>query len=104
LYTPLPFKYRKKEKKNPILYAERLKLFYLCDQGVKIENNNLRFHEKKEQQQKYRSINFKQSNDMASKGEKVDHHGRQYTLPSSFTYGKRYYSQRYYDAMVIISF
>ena len=33
-----PNELRQPEKKNPILYGGRLKLFYLCDQGVKIEN------------------------------------------------------------------
>ena len=30
---PVPTIWRNKEKKNPILYASRLNLFYLCDQG-----------------------------------------------------------------------
>ena len=32
---------REKEKKNPIAYGGRLKLYYLCDQGLKIDNNEL---------------------------------------------------------------
>ena len=99
-YIPLPFKFRKEEKKNPILYGERLKLFYLCDQGVKIDNNNLRFHEKPEQQKKYNQVSFKAGNDMADKGEKVENQGRRYILPSSYSHSKRAYSQRYYDAVI----
>ena len=93
-YHPLPCEYRKEEKKNPVLYGERLKLFYLCDQGVKIENNNLRFHEKKEQQAKYNRVNFKCGEDCAEKGEKIEQHGRRYMLPSSYSHGKRAYAQR----------
>ena len=100
-YSPLPFEYRHEEKKNPVLYGERLKLFYLCDQGVKIENNDLRFHEKKEQQEKYNKVVFNTATDMAGKGEACEKHGRQYILPSSYSHGKRAYAQRYYDAMAV---
>ena len=100
-YKPLPPWCRREEKKNPILYGERLKLFYLCDQGVKIENNNLRFHENEKQQKKYNTVDFKMSNDMADRGEVVQGQGRRYKLPSSYNYGKRNYAQRYYDAMAV---
>ena len=35
-------KFRQKQKKNPLLYSGRLKLSWLCDQGLKVENNDLR--------------------------------------------------------------
>ena len=99
---PFPKELRQKEKKNPILYGGRLKLFYLCDQGVKIENNDLRWHERKESQKKYCSVSFKQSMDHAVTGEPMNEVGKKRILPSSFTHGKRCYSQRYYDAMAVV--
>ena len=36
-------KFREKEKKSPLLYSGRLKLAWLCDQGLKVENNDLRY-------------------------------------------------------------
>jgi hypothetical protein len=62
-----------------------------------MENNNLRFHEQEKQQKKYRATNFKAAMDMAQNKKKAVEGGRQYILPSSFTHGKRCYSQRYYD-------
>jgi hypothetical protein len=81
------------------LYGDRLKLFYLVDQGIKMENNNLRFHEQEKQQKKYRATDFKAACDMAKNKKKAVEGGRQYILPSSFTHGKRCYSQRYYDGI-----
>ena len=90
--------YREKEKKNPIVYGGRLKLFYLCDQGIKMENNILRWHAKAESQKKYRRIKYKVAADMVDKGEAVDGHGKVVkVLPSSYTHGARYYSEKYYD-------
>jgi len=72
------------EKKNPILYSGRLKLLYLVDMGVKIENNNLRFHEQPSQQKKYRKVKFKAAMDAAAKGNSVDDTG-EVTLPFRVT-------------------
>jgi len=99
---PFPKELRLPEKKNPILYGGRLKLFYLCDQGVKIENNNLRFHEQDDQQKKYCTTNFKLAMDHAETKTPVENVGKRRILPSSFTFGKRCYSQRYYDAMAVV--
>jgi hypothetical protein len=62
-----------------------------------MENNNLRFHEKPEQQKMYRTVEYKAALDMADTGEDVSKKGRKFMLPSSYTYGKRWYSERYYD-------
>ena len=40
--------------------------------------------------------------DMAMSEQKVENVGKRKILPSSFTYGKRCYSQRYYDAMAVV--
>ena len=99
---PFPKELRLPEKKSPILYGGRLKLFYLCDQGVKKENNDLRYHETDEQQKLYCSTNFKQAMDHAQSEKPVEGVGKRRILPASFSHGKRCYSERYYDAMAVV--
>ena len=40
------------DKKNPILYGGRLKLYWLCDQGLKRDNNSLRWEQTPQMQKK----------------------------------------------------
>ena len=82
---------------------------------MKQENNDLRFHERQEQQNKYnkytqkveiRFLLYNHKNSLLYNEEATDQveakkdgadGGQEHILPSTYTKGKRCYSQRYYD-------
>ena len=87
---------------NYRLYFGRLTLEYICDQGIKIDNNNLNFHDSLEQQQKYRTSTYKGFSELVEKDGNVEDIGRKSFLPSSFKHGARGFAERYRDAMSVV--
>ena len=88
---------------NARLYAGRLTLQYMVDMAIKIDNNNLRFHELNKQQKKYRKMSYKGLMDALKDGKDLKEVGEKKILPSSYNFGRRCYIERYRDAMAIVS-
>ena len=88
---------------NARLYAGRLTLQYMVDMAIKIDNNNLRFHQTPAQQKKYRNMTYKGLLDAVEKKKNLKDVGQKKILPSSYLHGRRSYVERYRDAMAIVT-
>ncbi len=93
---------RDSNKTKSILHLSgRLFQQYLVDQYAKWESNNLRWHEKN--QQNYRSEIYSGLQDIISEEDTItDKIGKKIILSSSFTGSVRYMQQLYQDSMAIV--
>ena len=94
-----PDSLREPEKKNPILYGERLKLFWLCDQGLKVDNNDVRFKGSEIIQKKMRQIDLKTQKKLKKNQKVVDEEGDPKVLNSNQKKSKKWYHKQYLNAI-----
>ena len=62
-----------------------------------MENNILKFHERKEQQDKYHKFSVEEARDFADQKANPEDGGLKHILPQGYKYSKRCYTERYYD-------
>ena len=92
---------RQKQKKNPILYGGRLKLFYFCDQGLKIDNNDLRIYSTPKLQKDIRRVKFREAERLRHNNQEVEKEGQPLKLTATKKKSWRWYDQKYQDAVAI---
>ena len=91
---------REPQKKNPILYGDRLKLFYLCDQGLKVDNNNLRNFERPQVQKRLRQMKFRKVNKLHQLKQPVsENDGKPLYINHTHKKSKRWFKRRYEKAI-----
>ena len=94
-----PDSLREPEKKNPILYGERLKLFWLCDQGLKVDNNDVRYKGKEIIQKKMRQVDLKTQRKLKKNNQDVNEEGDPKVLASNQKKSKKWYNKQYLNAI-----
>ena len=106
--TPIPLNedgdpnaLRQPENKNPILYGGRLKLFYFCDQGLKIDNNDLRIYESPKLQKSIRRVKFREAERLRHANQEVEKEGQPLKLTATKKKSWRWYDQKYQDAVAL---
>ena len=92
---------RDKKKKNPILYGGRLKLYWLCDQGLKRDNNSLRWEQTPQMQKQRRRMRFRNLKKMYNENQPVDEEGEPVVLGANYKKSKRWYDQQYQDSIAV---
>ena len=83
-------------------HAGRLFQEYIVDAYAQTEQNRLRFHSTKQQQDKIRVELYDGLADAVADGTPLQNIGKSTILPSSFAGGPRYMQQLYHDAMAIV--
>ena len=89
--------FHQKEKKFEVLWGERLKLYWLCDQGLKHNNNQLRIFQGKKMQKNMRKVAFKKVKEMEKKKEEVENQGQPKIFLATMVKSRQWYTKRYQD-------
>ena len=96
-----PDSLREPEKKNPILYGERLKLFYFCDMGLKVDDNEIGFLGTDSIQKKMRQIDLKTQKKLDQEQKPVENEGKPKVLNSTHKKSKKWFRKKYLNAIAM---
>ena len=92
---------REVEKKNPVLYGERLKLFYFCDMGLKVDDNEIGFLGTDAIQKKMRQVDLKTQRKLDKEKKPVENEGKPKVLNSGHKKSKKWFRQKYLNAIAM---
>ena len=101
--TEDPSSAREPEKKNPVLYGERLKLFYFCDMGLKVDDNEIGFLGTEKIQKKLRQIDLKTQKKLNEQNKPVENEGKPKVLNSVHKKSKKWFRKKYLNAVAMSS-
>ena len=76
-------------------------MYWLCDQGLKRDNNSLRWEQTPQMQKQRRRMRFRNLKKMYHENQVVEEEGEPVVLGANYKKSKRWYDQQYQDSIAV---